>query len=84
MKKLNHLILLVALVAIASSCASVYKCGDPVPDKKPGNKRLQAVIAERDSLCISLDDEQRENASLTNQLSQMTGARNELSRNLQR
>jgi chemotaxis protein MotB len=83
MKKLNHLILLVALVAIASSCASVYKCGDPVPDKKPGNKRLQAVIAERDSLCISLDDEQRENASLTNQLRQMTGERNELSRNLQ-
>lgn len=63
MKKLT----LASLTAFASlflfsACAPVYKCGDPIPDKKPGGKRLKAVVEERDDLCTKLDLEMKQNA----------------------
>lgn len=54
----------VGMLAV-SSCKPIYKCGDPIPEKKRGGKRLQAVVAERDSLCTSLADQQTVNERLT-------------------
>lgn len=56
----------VGMLAV-SSCKPIYKCGDPIPEKKKGSKRLQAVVSERDSLCVSLADEQAANERLTSQ-----------------
>lgn len=52
-------------VLAVSSCKPIYKCGDPAPEKKPFGKRLQAVISERDSLCVSLADQKAANEQLT-------------------
>lgn len=60
MKIFNKSILMSAFaigILAVSSCAPIYKCGDMVPEKKKGGKRLQAVVAERDSLCASLADQ---------------------------
>nr|WP_294858182.1 OmpA family protein [uncultured Fluviicola sp.] len=57
-------VLAVGMLAV-SSCKPMYKCGDPIPDKKKGGKRLQAVVAERDSLCTSLADQKSVNERLT-------------------
>jgi chemotaxis protein MotB len=57
-------VLAVGMLAV-SSCKPIYKCGDPIPEKKKGGKRLQAVVAERDSLCTSLADQQSVNQRLT-------------------
>ena len=51
-----------ASLFLFSACAPVYKCGDPIPDKKPGGKRLKAVVEERDDLCTKLDIEMKLNA----------------------
>lgn len=47
-----------------SSCKPIYTCGDPIPEKKQGGKRLRAVVAERDSLCGSLADQKAVNEQL--------------------
>jgi len=47
-----------------SSCAPIYRCGDTIPEKQKGGKRLQAVVMERDSLCMSLSQEQAMNTKL--------------------
>lgn len=52
------------LLIVLTACAPVYKCGDEVPAKKPGNKRMQAVVTERDSLCTTLNAQITENISL--------------------
>ncbi len=68
MKVFNKSILMGALaigMLAVSSCKPIYKCGDPVPEKKKGGKRLQAVVSERDSLCTTLSDQQAVNARLT-------------------
>ncbi|MNU86600.1 putative lipoprotein YiaD precursor [compost metagenome] len=57
-------ILSVGMLAV-SSCKPIYKCGDPIPEKKQGGKRLQAVVSERDSLCGSLSDQKSVNEKLT-------------------
>ena len=49
---------------LLTSCAAVYKCGDPIPEKFGASKRLKNVVAERDSLCTTLAFEQAENAVL--------------------
>lgn len=54
----------IGILAI-SSCKPIYTCGDPIPEKKKGGKRLQAVVAERDSLCVSLADQKAANERLT-------------------
>lgn len=68
MKVFNKSILMstlaVGMLAV-SSCKPIYKCGDPIPEKKQGGKRLQAVVSERDSLCGSLANQQSVNEQLT-------------------
>ena len=54
-----------AALLVFSSCKDVYECGDPIPAKKPGGKRMEAVIGERDSLCTELSAAQSMNSSLT-------------------
>lgn len=56
-------LLAVGMLAV-SSCKPIYKCGDPIPEKKKGGKRLQAVVSERDSLCTSLADQKAVNERL--------------------
>ncbi|MES2554589.1 MAG: OmpA family protein [Bacteroidota bacterium] len=68
MKVLNKSILMSAIaigILAISSCAPVYKCGDPMPEKQKGGKRLQAVVSERDSLCVALDNQKIANDRLT-------------------
>ena len=68
MKQFNKSMLMgtfaIGLLAV-TSCAPIYKCGDPIPQKQKGCKRLQAVVTERDSLCFSLADQHRVNDQLT-------------------
>ncbi|MGV3610252.1 MAG: OmpA/MotB family protein [Fluviicola sp.] len=68
MKVFNKSILMsllaVGMLAV-SSCKPIYQCGDPIPEKKKGGKRLQAVVSERDSLCTSLADQKSVNERLT-------------------
>ncbi len=56
--------LVLGTITIIQSCAPVYRCGDPIPEKKPGGKRMQAVITERDSLCTSLAEQKAVNQNL--------------------
>lgn len=67
MKVFNKSILMgllaVGMLAV-SSCKPIYKCGDPIPEKQKGGKRLQAVVSERDSLCTSLADQKAVNERL--------------------
>jgi chemotaxis protein MotB len=68
MKQFNKSMLVgtfaIGLLAV-TSCAPIYKCGDPIPQKQKGCKRLQAVVTERDSLCFSLADQHKVNEQLT-------------------
>lgn len=73
MQKLHALALMGGfLMLAASSCAPVYRCGDRVPDKLPGGKRLKAVIIERDELCTNLAMSESDNADLTARLNEST------------
>jgi len=81
MRKINLLILPVALVLAISACAPVYKCGDPIPAKTPGGKRLKAVVIERDSLCTNLATKERENAAMKREINKLNNEKNELDRN---
>ncbi|MNK05526.1 putative lipoprotein YiaD precursor [compost metagenome] len=60
-------ILSVGMLAV-SSCKPIYQCGDPIPEKKKGGKRLQAVVSERDSLCSSLADQKAVNERLNSDI----------------
>lgn len=67
MKVFNKSILMgvfaVGMLAM-SSCKPIYTCGDPIPEKKKGGKRLQTIVTERDSLCVSLSDQKAANERL--------------------
>lgn len=56
-----------------TSCQPLYKCGDPIPEKKAGGKRLQAVVHERDSLCSTLADQQTANTNLSAEYKKLQG-----------
>lgn len=56
-------------VLFLTSCAPIYKCGDPVPEKKPMNKKLVAVISERDDLCTDLAQEKQTTEGLRSEKS---------------
>lgn len=53
----------IGIIAL-TSCAPIYKCGEQVPEKKISNKRVQAVVLERDSLCTSLANQHTTNDKL--------------------
>lgn len=67
--KIGNKSILMSVIAIGalavSSCAPVYKCGEPVPEKQKGGKRLLTVVSERDSLCVALADQHLANARLS-------------------
>lgn len=68
MKLLNTtLITGLAFAAMLVSCKPIYKCGDPMPEKMKGGKRLKAVTMERDSLCSALSAEKTTNAQLSSE-----------------
>lgn len=68
MKAINRKSILTSAFAVGmiilSSCSPIYKCGEPIPEKKKGGKRLQAVTEERDALCLSLSEQETANARL--------------------
>jgi chemotaxis protein MotB len=80
MKKINSVIISLALIVLLNSCAAVYQCGDPKPAKKPAmmGKRLKTVVSERDRLCTDLASKQKENAGLKNNLAEETNKNKDL------
>ncbi len=72
MKTRNPLLLLTGIgMILLSSCAPIYQCGDPIPSKSKGSKRLKAVVSERDALCKNLSIEKQSNQNLTTQNNQL-------------
>jgi chemotaxis protein MotB len=80
MKKLNSVIIPIALIVLLNSCAAVYQCGDPKPAKQPAmmGKRLKTVVSERDRLCTDLASKQKENTGLKNNLAEETNKNKDL------
>jgi chemotaxis protein MotB len=80
MKKINSVIIPIALVILLNSCATVYRCGDPRPPKQPvtWGKRLKALVNERDKLCIDLAAKVKENDTLKTKLADQTNKNKEL------
>ena len=65
MNKFKSIVVLTFLgIFMLSSCASIYKCGDPIPEKKPLGKRMGVVLSERDSLCTDLAQEKQTTSGL--------------------
>jgi chemotaxis protein MotB len=60
MKNYNAIKIITFIGVLAlQSCAPIYKCGDPIPEKKTMGKRLTTVILERDALCSDLSKEKQ-------------------------
>ncbi len=75
MKKLSvkNWILLASISLAISSCSTVYKCGEAIPEKGvKGSKRLKAVVSERDSLCNELAAEKGKTAMFAENLERKT------------
>lgn len=70
MKKFKYLTIFSGILLFASSCAPIYKCGDPIPEKAKGSKRLKAVVSERDQLCTNLANKTRENTDLQREVAE--------------
>jgi len=68
------------LLFLLDSCAPVYMCGDPIPEKTPAawSKKLKTVVSERDTLCTNLALEEKENAGLQNTIADLTEQYNSL------
>ena len=60
-------ILPLLLIAI-TSCSPVYLCGDPVPEKLVGTRRLLDVVADRDYICTELSQSEAENLKLNGEI----------------
>jgi chemotaxis protein MotB len=54
----------IAIIAL-SSCSTIYRCGETTPENFKANKRILAVVQERDSLCTDLALEKAENEELS-------------------
>ena len=80
MKRINSLIIPIALIVLMNSCATVYKCGEPRPPKQPvtWGKRMKTLVNERDKLCIDLAAKEKENAGLKNNLTDEINLNKEL------
>lgn len=61
-----------------SACTNLYQCGETRPDNFRANKKVTAVIDERDSLCTALASEEAENERLSSELTAKTTAYTEL------
>lgn len=83
MRKFIHYSFFVgAAFLILSACKPVYQCGDAIPDKKPGGKRLKAVVEERDKLCTNLAQKESENADLNLALNSSKNQNEQLNKDL--
>lgn len=80
MKKLQFLFLPITLLVILGSCAPVYRCGESRPSKQPvtWSKNLKTTVRERDYLCLSLADKEKENTGLKNSISDLTNSNKDL------
>lgn len=66
------------VLIITTSCSTIYKCGETPPEKFNANKRVTAVVEERDSLCTELAQEKAENEQLSASLNGEQQAKAEL------
>ena len=80
MKNIYSVIILVALVIVLNSCATVYRCGEPKPMKQPvtWGKRLKTVVSERDKLCANVAFMEKENDGLKSNIVDLTANLNDL------
>lgn len=80
MKRLLLLIIPGILLVVLDSCAPVYKCGDYRPAKMPvtWSKNLKNTVRERDYLCLTLSDKEKEITGLKNTVTDLTNANKEL------
>ena len=65
-------------VLLLSSCATVYKCGEPRPEKFSANKKVTALVDERDSLCTNLETTKNEKFALETNLAEKKESLNAL------
>ncbi len=70
MRKIQYLLAFSGILLFSGACAPIYKCGDPIPEKAKGSKRLKAVVSERDMLCTNLAAKQQENSDLQKQVAE--------------
>lgn len=68
---MKSILLTSALGAILlSSCATIYKCGETPPENFKANKRVTALVDERDSLCTDLETTLNEKYALETNLAE--------------
>jgi len=72
----------VILVAVFTSCAPVYRCGESRPAKSPidWSKRLRTVVRERDYLCSNLANKEKEITELKNNVAELRKVRDDLTK----
>lgn len=71
MKEMKSILLTSALGAILlSSCATIYKCGETPPENFKANKKVTALVHERDSLCTDLGTTLNEKYALETNLAE--------------
>jgi chemotaxis protein MotB len=74
MKTKNLMLFTVVLLLFFGSCKPIYQCGQPIPEKNPIlSKRMKAVIAERDSLCTTLETRDNEIVALKKNIESLKG-----------
>ena len=73
------MLLVPVMLCWLTSCSPIYRCGDPVPDKKlSGSKRLKTLVLERDALCNDLAAKVKENSGLNTDLDDLNRKHNAL------
>jgi chemotaxis protein MotB len=83
MKTRNLILLIGILMLFFGSCKPIYQCGQPVPDKNPLlSKRVQAVVAERDELCKTLELRDSEIVSLKENIAGLKGNISDLNQSI--
>lgn len=74
MKTGKLVLLIVTGVLFFGSCKPIYQCGQPIPEKNQLlGKRVKAVIAERDSLCTTLETRDNEIVMLNKNIESLKG-----------
>lgn len=80
--KARYHFLLTSLIGIVlmSSCATIYRCGETPPTDFKANKRITALVTERDSLCTTLETTQNEKYALETALADKSESLNALNK----
>lgn len=77
MKPIFPIVALVLAIG-SSSCTTFYNCGETRPENFRANKKIMAVVDERDSLCTTLAAEEAENERLSAELTARNAAYTDL------